>query len=116
MNSHWERTIIENEIMTASQVIEGSQLTIFTVAALKDTGFWADVNENLVGLSYWGKDKGCNFPILGCGGSFEEFSATGVKGCSFWNDGQGSSVVNTYSDDCSYITPDASMICKNSEI
>jgi len=49
VNSHWERTIIENEIMTASQVIEGSQLTIFTVAALKDTGFWADVNENLVG-------------------------------------------------------------------
>ena len=75
--------------MTASQVIEGSQLTEFTVSALKDTGFWADVNENLAGLSYWGKNKGCDFLDKACSATpaFEEFPASGVKGCSFWDDG-----------------------------
>jgi len=49
--------------MTASAVIEGSHLTFFTVALLKDTGYWGDVNENLTDPIYWGKGKGCNFPI-----------------------------------------------------
>jgi len=49
--------------MTASAVNEGSNLTFFTVALLKDTGYWGDVNENLTDPIYWGKGKGCNFPI-----------------------------------------------------
>lgn len=36
-----------SEIMTPLAVTEGSNLTIFTVALLKDTGFWDEVNENL---------------------------------------------------------------------
>ena len=49
--------------MTASAVNEGSNLTFFTVALLKDTGYWGDVNENLADPIYWGKGKGCNFAI-----------------------------------------------------
>ncbi len=47
--------------MTATAINEGSNLTIFTVALLKDTGFWDDVNENLTDPIYWGKNKGCDF-------------------------------------------------------
>jgi len=36
-------------------------LSVFTVAVLKDTGFWWDVNENLASEFFWGKGKGCNF-------------------------------------------------------
>ena len=87
------------------------------MAALKDTGFWADVNENLVGFSYWGKNKGCDFPSQACTATpaFEEFSILGANGCSYWNDGQGSSAINPFSDNCYYVTPDSSMICKNPE-
>lgn len=49
--------------MTASLFTDDSSLSFFTVALLKDTGFWADVNENLANSIYWGKGKGCSFPI-----------------------------------------------------
>lgn len=63
LGSHWERTIIESEVMTSSAIFEGSNLTYFTAALLKDTGYWDDVNENLTDPIYWGKNKGCNFPV-----------------------------------------------------
>ena len=40
---------------------EGSYLSIFTVALLKDTGFWDDVNENFSYMLHFGKNKGCDF-------------------------------------------------------
>lgn len=76
--------------MTASAVNEGSNLTVLTVALLKDTGYWDDVNENLTDPIYWGKGKGCNFVTQACqaSGSFEEFTTVSSPGgCTFWNDG-----------------------------
>lgn len=66
IGSHWERTIIQNEVMTASITFEGNILTIFTVSLLKDTGFWNDVNENFTNQIYWGRNKGCDFVTLAC--------------------------------------------------
>ena len=47
MGAHWEKTIILNEIMTAESSGTEAQLSIFTIALLKDTGFYSEVNENM---------------------------------------------------------------------
>lgn len=47
--------------MTPSSFQAGNYFSIFSAALLKDTGFYADVNENLVTPLFWGKGKGCDF-------------------------------------------------------
>ena len=82
---------------------------------MKDTGFWADVNENLTDLIYWGKGKGCNFPIQACTASesFEEFSTSGSTGCTFWNDGQGFASTDILSDNCYSLFSYFNNLCEN---
>lgn len=53
-NQHWERSILMNELMTGSSTPAGGVFSIFTVALLKDTGFWDEVDENLTGKIFWG--------------------------------------------------------------
>ena len=52
--------------MTAIATNDRSYLSIFIIALLKDTGFYADVNENLSEPIFWGKNKGCDFVNLAC--------------------------------------------------
>ncbi|EGR34496.1 leishmanolysin family protein, putative, partial [Ichthyophthirius multifiliis] len=66
MGSHWERTVIYNEIMTGTKVFTNSVLSIFTIALLKDTGFYPEVNENMADNIFWGKGKGCDFLENAC--------------------------------------------------
>ncbi|KAL4497780.1 hypothetical protein ABPG72_000535 [Tetrahymena utriculariae] len=91
-NSHWERTVIRTELMTASSLTEGLHLTIFTVALLKDTGYWDEVNQNLTHQVFWGYNKGCDFFLNACQSStqtYEEFTTQNSQfACSFWSDGQ----------------------------
>ena len=54
--------MVLTEIMTKNDIIaEKKSLSVLTVAFLKDTGFWSDVNENLAEEMYWGRNKGCTF-------------------------------------------------------
>lgn len=39
MNSHWERRLFYNEIMTASSINGGLILSIFTFKLLEDSGY-----------------------------------------------------------------------------
>ena len=72
--------MIQSEVMTASSIAEGSNLTFFTIALLKDTGFYDDVNENLTDPIYWGKNKGCDFVTNACKSKtkYEEFAEYGA--------------------------------------
>ncbi|KAL4471907.1 hypothetical protein ABPG73_001157 [Tetrahymena malaccensis] len=106
-NYHWERTIIRNELMTASALSDSVKLSIFTVALLKDTGYWDDVNENLSDSIYWGKDKGCDFFQNACQSTtqkYEEFAIDSTQDCSFGYDGLGNDKVDFYGDGCKSIT------------
>ena len=47
MGAHWEKTVINNEIMAATSSGSESELSVFTIALLKDTGFYSEVNENM---------------------------------------------------------------------
>ncbi|EAR96681.1 leishmanolysin family protein (macronuclear) [Tetrahymena thermophila SB210] len=115
-NSHWERTIIRSELMTPSALVEDLNLTVFTVAVLKDTGYWDDVNENLSDPIYWGRNKGCDFFQNACQSStqYEEFATANQKGCSFWGDGQGiGSTSDRFGDNCSVIEIYSNNLCSD---
>lgn len=53
-------------MMTATAVTGDAVLSVFTVALLKDTGFYAEVNENMADNIFWGKGKGCEFLNNAC--------------------------------------------------
>lgn len=55
LGSHWEKIAIYNEMMTATAVTGDAVLSVFTIALLKDTGFYPEVNENMADNIYWGK-------------------------------------------------------------
>lgn len=60
-DSHWERTLMRNEVMTASGIQSDAVTSIFTLAFLKDSNWYADVNYELAEDMHWGKKKGCEF-------------------------------------------------------
>lgn len=42
--SHWETTVILDEIMNPASSSTNSIMSIFTIALLRDTGFYVSVN------------------------------------------------------------------------
>lgn len=103
--------------MTASASNEGLNLTVFTAALLRDTGYWDEVNDNLTDPIWWGKNNGCSFLEYDCttGTAFEEFKPNGTTGCSFWADGFGAASSETFSDNCNYIRPYSNYQCEDPE-
>lgn len=61
MGSHWERDLLGNEFMTASINYGTYTISEFTAALLLDSGYYAEINSNLLMPVYWGKNKGCDF-------------------------------------------------------
>ncbi|EGR33551.1 leishmanolysin family protein, putative [Ichthyophthirius multifiliis] len=103
LGSHWEQLLVQNEIMISSRVNSGTQLSIFTVALLRDTGYYTEVDENMSQKLYWGRGKGCSFVIDGCYSkqkSFSEFPKQKGIQCSFENDGYGEPSATPYTDRC----------------
>ncbi|EGR26904.1 leishmanolysin family protein, putative [Ichthyophthirius multifiliis] len=100
--SHWEQLIVQNEIMMASKVMTDAQLSVLTIALLRDTGYYTEVNENMADNLYWGKGKGCSFVIEGCYSKqmFNEFPQQLKVQCSFENDGYGEPETTPYLDRC----------------
>lgn len=52
--------------MTASQQNVINVVSTFTAALLKDTGYYAEINSNMVDSLLWGKGKGCDFFFNAC--------------------------------------------------
>ncbi|EAR86017.1 leishmanolysin family protein (macronuclear) [Tetrahymena thermophila SB210] len=91
-SSHWERDLLGNEFMTASLVYRVSTISEFTAALLLDTGYYAEVNSNLLMPIYWGKNKGCDFFNKSCNTSqqFPEFpDDSEEESCDFFSQGIG---------------------------
>ena len=62
--THFERSVLNNEMMTAS-ISPESTLSKFTLALLEDSG-WYGVDYNLAEPFTYGKNRGCNFPLQVC--------------------------------------------------
>ena len=45
----------------ADYPIYGSKITKFEISVLKDTNWYAEVNDSNLDTNLWGKDKGCEF-------------------------------------------------------
>ena len=59
------------------------KISVFTIALLKDTGFYADVNENIAFPIMWGKSKGCSFVMNATSANYSEFfKLESELGCS----------------------------------
>ncbi|KAL4486495.1 hypothetical protein ABPG72_018449 [Tetrahymena utriculariae] len=88
--SHWERDLLGNEFMTVSAVYGYYTISTFTAALLLDTGYYAQINTNLLMPIYWGKNKGCDIFNKSCnaGKQFPEFPDNSRdETCDFYSQG-----------------------------
>ncbi|EGR31368.1 leishmanolysin family protein, putative, partial [Ichthyophthirius multifiliis] len=114
--SHWERTVIYNEMMTGASVSTDSVFSIFTIALLKDTGFYPEVNENMADDIFWGKGKGCDFLENACKSTTEypEYPKKyNENQCSFEYDGIGIGRPDQFADGCAIVSPYSNRLCTN---
>ncbi|EGR27277.1 leishmanolysin family protein, putative [Ichthyophthirius multifiliis] len=114
--SHWEKTLLSNEMMNGESVPTDAALSIFTVSLLRDTGFFAEINENFASNIYWGKNKGCDYVNNACKGiyRYQEFvDGNTVKTCTFEYQGSGIGANPVTLDTCFYIMPYSNKLCTN---
>lgn len=72
--SHWERDLVADEIMTSTNILGKGVFSAFTAALLLDTGYFVDVNLNMIeNSSQWGRGKGCNFVSKSCTNTEEKY-------------------------------------------
>ncbi|EWS75215.1 leishmanolysin family protein (macronuclear) [Tetrahymena thermophila SB210] len=98
--SHWERDLIQNEYMTASAILGHAIISEFTAALLVDTGFYAEINSNMVEKGYWGRGKGCDFINKSCDDTnqqYPEFSYDNKVKCDFYSVGYGTLASDQFS-------------------
>eukprot|EP00825_Cyclidium_porcatum_P034289 TRINITY_DN360_c0_g1_i26.p1 TRINITY_DN360_c0_g1~~TRINITY_DN360_c0_g1_i26.p1 ORF type:complete len:607 (+),score=41.90 TRINITY_DN360_c0_g1_i26:937-2757(+) len=118
LGSHWERAVLQDEYMTSSQISTQAIYSNFTLALLKDTG-WYSVNLSQADPIMWGKNKGCSFFESACDAetTFTEFQSpvnnTNGEGCTFDSIGWGTYSNETYSDTCHYIQKYSNTDCAN---
>ena len=58
--------MLGNEIMTGRVILTDASFSQFTVNLLKDTGWYAEVNDDMVSPMIWGKNHGCDFLTATC--------------------------------------------------
>ncbi|EGR32457.1 leishmanolysin family protein, putative [Ichthyophthirius multifiliis] len=66
IGSHWKELILFNELMAAESSGKDSQLSVFTIALLRDTGYYAEVNESMADDFQSGRNRGCDFVLKAC--------------------------------------------------
>ncbi|EGR33806.1 leishmanolysin family protein, putative [Ichthyophthirius multifiliis] len=116
IGSHWKRTFVYNELMTGSELNVKSTLSMFTIALLKDTGFYSEVNENMAGQLFWGKGKGCDFLENVCQSKtkYPEFpQKVDDFQCSFEYEGFGDVKIYQSVDKCQMVYPEMEDLCTN---
>ena len=59
--SHWNPKTANDEMMIPYSVPQGNRMTALTMNLLKDTGYYAEVNTELVDDTLFGKNEGCGF-------------------------------------------------------
>ncbi|CAD8076722.1 unnamed protein product [Paramecium sonneborni] len=111
--SHWERTLFYNEMMTGSDMISDFVLTDFTFQLLQDTGYYR-ITEYIPDILTWGEGKGCTFYDQMCESEFPEFcSDEGIQGCAITHNGIGKCISEDLSNTCKYYQIDQNLDCRN---
>ena len=116
LGSHWERTTLHNEYMTASD-IQNPVISDFTFAILEDSGWYTPVWKYAEYL-YWGLNQGCGFLRNACYARrhFPEFcQQPGAVGCTYDHRAIGvCSNRDPFADECAYVKPYSNRVCSDS--
>ncbi|KAL4486019.1 hypothetical protein ABPG72_003953 [Tetrahymena utriculariae] len=118
IGSHWERDLLGNEFMTSSAIFEYFTISEFTAALLLDTGYYAEINTNLLMPIFWGKNQGCDFFNKSCntGKDFPEFPDKSVfQSCDFYSKGIGRPMKADGYSQCKTIHTNTSDICNSDQ-
>ena len=109
VGSHWEKSQVGNEIMTA-QATAFPVLSKLTLSFVNDIG-WYKVDFGFAEQLNWGKDKGCEF-MKSCLPKFPEFCST-KRMISCTSDFIAKSICseNTFSDNCMIFNYNQQMVC-----
>jgi hypothetical protein len=99
--SHWERSLIKNELMTGSSIYNFRIITNFTLKLLDDTG-WYKINYKYSEETIWGKNKTCEFIKPECY-RFSEFCLVKNELSCDYEYNYISTCVSEKLSDCSYM-------------
>lgn len=85
--SHWEKDLLFNDIMVSTIITGPFAISELTLAILRDTGYYTEVNSNMATAHFWGHLKGCEFVDHACNSTravFDEFpTASWEDVCDF---------------------------------
>lgn len=116
--SHWERTTLFNEMMTASS-IEDASYSEFTLAFLQDTGFYHSVDRKLAEPFYFLKGSGCALAREACQSGVQNDWFCPVQGekkkCTREGWAKGYCDNQGFSDQCNFIMGFSNGDCRNSK-
>lgn len=100
--SHWEKTILGNEMMVGDQVAN-PVLSNFTLSLMKDTGWYHilfDMSEPL----FWQRGKGCGVLQGQCSLHTKACSADRSEGCFYDYTFQAKCAGGQFTNDCKFFT------------
>lgn len=112
MLRHWERKVFMDDIMTASNLVQGLRLTELTLNLLADSNFYASVDVSASDKAFWGKDKGCEF-AQGLDNSYPEYSRqVNIQKCDYYHKFSGYSTnIDQFGSKAIYTWPFLNMLC-----
>lgn len=113
-DSHWERALFNNEIMTGSDLSGDFIFSIFTFMALYETG-WYKLGNITPDTMEFGQFRGCQFFNNQCfGGTFPEYCTSGSSPtCSYGNTGYGSCVKDFLGNGCYFVRIYSNFDCRD---
>ncbi|EGR32238.1 leishmanolysin family protein, putative [Ichthyophthirius multifiliis] len=119
VGSHWEKTAIQNDIMTGVAQIGDTVWSGLNNALLQDSGWYEINNTSLFDNTEWGKNKGCSFIQEYCRSvnNFPEFcTQEEQEGIDFTYSGLGQCTNrDNLMNNCKYILLYSNTECMNSQ-
>lgn len=111
MNTHWEKSIMGNEMMTA--MASGKMiLSAATLSVFQDSG-WYQIDMSQAENYVYGKGKGCPFLSSNCSSIYNEFCSDQGWTCSQDYMAKTPCVNTTFSDNCLYKEYISSYLCNH---
>ena len=115
--NHWERVVYYNELMTSSALPIGMRFSALSLALLKDTNYYSDVDLAQGEEVFWGHNKGCQF-ARSSSASPPEFCNTTHSprvACDFYSDSISfcASEYDLFARGSAFYVPYSNGICNN---
>lgn len=109
--AHFERSVFQDELMTASDLTTRLTLSTATLSLLASTG-WYEVNFNMSEGFSFGKGQGCEFISRLCKGNFPEYCYSPNEiSCTFDASAIATCIYDPFSNNCNYYAAFKNTVC-----